>query len=71
MIYYVIVTSYIGRFSWVWYQWKEQTLFFTMAPNNYTLGMSISKSQGGGNHPPRKTCYKKKKKKKKAQEDEG
>ena len=22
-----------------------------MVPNNYTLGVSISKSQGGGNHP--------------------
>ena len=28
------------------YQWKEETLPYTMVPNNYTLGMSISNSQG-------------------------
>ena len=38
---------------------------YTVVPNNYTLGMSISKSEGGG-MTLRKTCYKKK-----AQEDEG
>ena len=25
MLYYVIVTSYVDRFSWFWYQWKEET----------------------------------------------
>ena len=64
MFYYVIVTSYVDRFSWFWYQWKEETLPFSMVPNNYTLGVSISSSQGVIT-TPRKTCYKK------AQEDEG
>ena len=50
MLYYVIVTSYVDRFSWFWYQWKEETLSYTMVPNNYTLGVSILNSQGGGNH---------------------
>ena len=60
ILYYVIVTSYFDRFSWFWYQWKEETLPYTMVPNNCTLGMSISNSQEGGNHSPlRKTCYKK------------
>ena len=62
MFYYVIVTSYVDRFSWFWYQGKEKTLFYTMVPNNYTLGMSISKSQGVVITPLRKMCYKKKKK---------
>ena len=45
--------------------WTEKTLpYNTMAPNNYTLGMSISSSQGGGN-PLRKTYSEKN-----AQEDE-
>ena len=52
MLYYIIVTSYVDRFSWFWYQWKEETLPFTMVPNNYTLGASIWNSQGGGNHTP-------------------
>ena len=52
ILYYVIVTSYVDGFSWFWYQWKEETLPYTMVPNNYTLGVSISNSQGGGNHPP-------------------
>ena len=34
----VIVTSYVDRFSWLWYQWKEKTLPYTMVPNNHTLG---------------------------------
>ena len=49
--YRVIVTSYVDRFSWFWYQWKEETFSYTMIPNNYTLGVSISNSQGSGNHP--------------------
>ena len=48
----VIVTSYVDRFSWFWYRWKEKTLPYTMVPNNHTLGPSISSSLGGGNHPP-------------------
>ena len=65
MFYYVIVMSYVDKFSWFWYQWKEETLPYTMVPNNYTLGVSISKSRGG-NHPPlgRRVT-------KKAQEDKG
>ena len=39
------------KFSWFWYQWKEETLLYTMVPNNHTLGPSISSSWGGGNHP--------------------
>ena len=50
MFYYVIVMSYVDRYSWFYYQWKEETLSYTMVPNNYTLGVSISSSQ---------TCYKK------------
>ena len=50
MFYYTIVTSCVEQFSWFWYHWKEETLPYTMVPNNYTLGMSISSSQGGGNH---------------------
>ena len=69
MFYYVIVTSYVDRFLWFWYQGKEKTLFYTMVPNNYTLGMSISKSQGVVITPLRKMCYQKKKKK--VEEDEG
>ena len=30
MFYYVIVTSYVDRFSWCWYQWKEETIPFTI-----------------------------------------
>ena len=37
-----------------------------MVPNNYTLGLSISNSQGGANHPPWEDMLQKK-----AQEDEG
>ena len=44
MLYYVIVTSYVNRFLWVWYQWKEETLPYTMVPNNYTLSLSILNS---------------------------
>ena len=32
MFYYVIVTSYVDRCS-CWYQWKEETLPYTMVPN--------------------------------------
>ena len=64
ILYYVIVTSYVDRFSWFWYQWKEETLPYTMVPNNCTLGMSISNSQGGGNHTPLGRRVTKKKKKK-------
>ena len=39
MLYYVNVTSYVDRFSSFWYQWKEDTLLYTMVPNNYTLGV--------------------------------
>ena len=46
MFYYVIVTSYIDNFLWFWYQRKEKTLPYTMVPYNYTLGVSISSSQG-------------------------
>ena len=53
----VIVTSYVGRFSKFWYQWKGETLPYTMVPHTHTLGMSISSSWGGGNHPLRKMCY--------------
>ena len=52
MFYYVIVTSYVDRFSWLWYQWKEKTLPNTVVRNNFTLILSISKLQGGGNHHP-------------------
>ena len=38
---------------------------YTMVPNNYTLGLSISSSQGVVTTPLRKTCYKE------VQEDEG
>ena len=57
----VIVTSYVDWFSWFWYQWKEETLPYTMVSNNHTLVPSISSSWGGGNHPPPlgKPCYKK------------
>ena len=37
-------------FSWFWYQWKKETLPYTILPNTYTLGVSTSGSQGGGNH---------------------
>ena len=40
----VIVTSYVGRFSKFWYQWKGETLPYTMVPHTHTLGMSISSS---------------------------
>ena len=63
MYYYVIVMSYIDRFSWFWYQWKEETLPYTMVPNNYTLGLSISKSERSNNHPIGRRVTKKKKKK--------
>ena len=66
MFYYVIVTSYVDQFSWFWYQWKEETLPYTMVPNNYTLGLSISSSQGDGNHPPYEDVLQRK-----AREDEG
>ena len=49
MLYYVIVSSYVCRFSWFWYQWKEETLPYTMVPNNYTLGVSSLNSWEGGN----------------------
>ena len=44
----VIVTSYVGRFSKLWYQWKGKTLPYTMVPHTHTLGMLISSSWGGG-----------------------
>ena len=59
MFYYVIVTSYIDRFSWFWYQLKEETLSYTMEPNNFSLWVSIS------NHPLGGRVIKK------VQEDEG
>ena len=40
----VIVTSYVDRFSWFWYKWKEETLPYTMVPDDHTLGPSISSS---------------------------
>ena len=40
----VIVTSYVSRFSKFWYQWKGETLPYTMVLHTYTLGMSISSS---------------------------
>ena len=58
MFYYLIVTSYVDRFSWFWYQWKENTLPYTMKQYNYTLGVSISSSQGVVTTPLMKTCYK-------------
>ena len=42
-----------------------------MIPNKYTLGVSISSSQGGGNHPPQESVLQKRVNPKKAQEDEG
>ena len=66
MFYNVIVTSWIDWFSWFWYQWKEETLSYIMIPNNYTLGVSISSSQGGGNHSRKDVLQKKR-----AQEHEG
>ena len=27
MLYYDMVTSYIDRLSWFWYQWKKKTLY--------------------------------------------
>ena len=66
MFYYVIVTSYVDRFSWILYQWKEETLTYnTMVPNNYTLGASILNSQGVVTTPLWRRVTKK------AQEDEG
>ena len=53
----VIVTSYVGRFSKFWYQWKGETLPYTMVPHTHTLGMSVSSSWGGGNTPLWKMCY--------------
>ena len=43
-----VMTSYVGRCSWSWYQWKEETLPYTMVPNIYTLDVSFL-SWGGGN----------------------
>ena len=37
----VIVTSYVGRFSKYWYQYKGGTLPYTMVPHTHTLGLSI------------------------------
>ena len=48
----VIVTSFVDRFSWFWYQWKEETIPYTMVPINNTLGPSISSSLGDGNYTP-------------------
>ena len=59
MFCYVIVTSYVDWFSWFWYQWKEETLPYTMVPNNFTLHMSISSSQGDGNHLPQEDVLQK------------
>ena len=60
MFYYVIVTSYVDRLSWFWYQCKEETLPYTMVPTKYTLGVSILKLlQGVVTTALRKTCYKK------------
>ena len=56
MLYYVIVTLCVDRFSWFWYQRKEETLPYIMVPNNYTLGVPISNSQGVVTIPRRKTC---------------
>ena len=42
-----LVTSYADRFSWFWYQWKEETLPYTMVPNNYTFGRVNFKFTGG------------------------
>ena len=65
MSYYVIMTLYVDWFSWFWYQWKEETLPYTKVPNNYTLGVSISSSQGVVTTPLGRRVTKK------AQEDEG
>ena len=65
MLYYIIVTSYVGRFSCFWYQWNEGTLSYTMESKNYTFGVSISNSQGVVITPLGRRVTKK------AQEDEG
>ena len=65
MFYYVIVTSYVDRFSSFWYQWKEKTLPYTMVPNIYTLGVSISSSHGVVTIPQEDVYTEK------SQEDEG
>ena len=65
ILYYVIVTSYADRFSWFWYQWKEETLPYTIVPNNCTLDISISNSRGVVTTPLRRGVTKK------AQENEG
>ena len=38
---------------------KEKTLPFTMVPNNYTLGMSISSSQGVVTNTPKEEVLQK------------
>ena len=50
----VIVKSSVHWFSWFWYHWKEETLPYTMVPNNHTFSSSWY-------HPPPlgKPCYKK------------
>ena len=37
--------SYVDRFSWFWYQWKEES-YPIVVPTNYTIGVSILSSQG-------------------------
>ena len=55
----VIVTSYIDRFSWFWYQWKEETLPCTMYQTIILWARQFQVHKGGGNHPLGKPCYKK------------
>ena len=59
MFYYVIVTSYVDRFHD--FGINEETIPYTMVPNNYTLGVfNLKKKQEGVvTTPLKKTYYKK------------
>ena len=64
MLYHIIVTSYIDRFSWFWYQWKEETLTLYYFTKLLYFGHVNFKITGGGNHPPLRRCVTKKRLKK-------
>ena len=69
MLYYVIVTSYVDRYSWFWYQWKRRPYTILWFQTTILLVCQFQFTRGG-NHPLGR-CVTKKKKKKRTQEDEG
>ena len=60
MFYYVILMSYVARFSGFWYQWKEETLPYTNGTKQLYFGhVNFKFTEGIVTNPLRKMCDKK------------